>query len=63
MEKKEYLAPRVETVIYGADLMQHEVITTSPTPAGGDQEAKEANEFIEEESLPVDNNIWEDDEE
>ena len=35
MEKKEYLAPRVETVIYGADLMQHEVITTSPTPAGG----------------------------
>ena len=62
MEKKEYLAPRVETVIYGADLMQHEVITTSPTPIG-EQEAKEANEFIEEESLPVDNNIWEDDEE
>ena len=56
-----YLAPRVETVIYGADLMQHEVITTSPT--GADQEAKETNEFIEEESLPVDKNIWEDDEE
>jgi hypothetical protein len=48
MEKKEYLAPRVETVIYGADLMQHEVITTSPTPAGGDQEAKKADLFFDE---------------
>ena len=60
MEKKMYLAPDMEIVPYAPEIM--DVITTSPTPAG--PEAKEADEFIEEEEpLPVDKNIWEDEEE
>ncbi len=60
MEKKKYLVPDVEIVPFGPEVM--DVIKPSPTPM--DPEAKKANEFIEEEeSLPVDKNIWEDDEE
>ena len=63
MEKKKYLAPDAKIVLIGPELMQGtEVITTSPT--GADQEAKVAPEFEEEEvSLPVDKNIWAEDEE
>ena len=60
MEKKKYLVPDVVIVPFSSELM--EVIEASPTPM--DPEAKKANEFIEEEEpLPIDKNIWEDDEE
>ena len=59
--KKDYLRPELKTVEIG-DLMQGPVIPIgSPTDDFG---AKEQQiDVIEEEALPVDKNIWEDDEE
>jgi len=61
--KKDYLSPEVKTVVTG-DLMQGPVIPLG-SPTDVYEDAKEANEFIEEqeEPLPVDKNIWEDEEE
>jgi hypothetical protein len=58
--KKDYLRPELKTVEIG-DLMQV-IPLGSPTDEFND--AKEQKiDVIEEEPLPVDKNIWEDDEE
>ena len=58
--KKDYLRPELKTVEIG-DLMQV-IPLGSPTDEFND--AKEQKiDVIEEEALPVDKNIWEDDEE
>ena len=59
--KKDYLSPELKTVEIG-DLMQGPVIPNgSPTDEFGAKEQQ--NDVTEEEPLPVDKNIWEDDEE
>jgi hypothetical protein len=58
--KKDYLRPELKTVEIG-DLMQV-IPLGSPTDEFND--AKEQKiDVVEEEPLPVDKNIWEDDEE
>ena len=60
MEKRKYQAPGVETLPYGAELM--EVIVTSPTPA--DPEGKTTDDVVnddEEIAAPV-KDVWSDEE-
>jgi hypothetical protein len=59
--KKDYLSPELKTVEIG-DLMQGPVIPIgSPTDEFGAKEQQ--NDVTEEETLPINKNIWEDDEE
>lgn len=60
MEKRKYLAPGVEALPYGAELM--EVIETSPTPSG-EQDAKDAGDVIDDEEIaaPI-KDVWSDEE-
>lgn len=58
--KKDYLRPELKTVEIG-DLMQV-IPLGSPTDVFNDAKEQQID-VIEEEPLPVDKNIWEDDEE
>lgn len=61
MEKRKYLAPGVEALPFGAELMQ-EVIVTSPTPA--DPDGKATDDVVnddEEIAAPV-KDVWSDEE-
>ena len=58
--KSDYVKPKVKVIVLG-DLMQEVIGGGSDT---NEYDAKEQKiDVIEEEPLPVDKNIWEDDEE